>query len=72
MGTFVAKKGSEGNPEACRSRWSVSEASSLKSRRTNAKIAGSAAKELKSLAVYVHMPNVSEVMQERLQYECTT
>ena len=48
-----------GNPEAAASkRWSVSEASSSKSRRTNATIAESASKELESLAV--HMPNVSD------------
>ena len=64
------RKAPRGNPEAAAlKRWSVmiSEASSSKSRRTNATIAESAAKELESLAV--HMPNV---MQERLQYECTT
>ena len=68
------RKAPSGNPEApAVKRWSVmiSEASSSKSRRTNATIAESAAKELESLAV--HMPNVSDiVMQERLQYECTT
>ena len=59
MGTFEAKKAPRGNPEAAASkRWSVSKASSSKSRRTNATIAESASKELESLAV--HMPNVSD------------
>ena len=53
------RKAPRGNPEAAAAkRWSVSEASSSKSRRTNATIAESAAKELESLAV--HMPNVSD------------
>ena len=53
------RKAPRGNPEAAASkRWSVSEASSSKSRRTSATIAESAAKELESLAV--HMPNVSD------------
>ena len=52
-------KAPRGNPEAAAlKRWSVSEASSSKSRRTNATIAESAAKELESLAV--HMPNESD------------
>ena len=51
------RKAPRGNPEAAAlKRWSVSEASSSKSRRTNATIAENAAKELESLAV--HMPNV--------------
>ena len=53
------RKAPRGNPEAAAlKRWSVSEASSSKSRRTNATIAENAAKELESLAV--HMPNVSD------------
>ena len=53
------RKAPRGNPETATSkRWSVSEASFSKSRRTNATIAESAAKELESLAV--HMPNVSD------------
>ena len=46
------RKALRGNPEAAAlKRWSVSEANSSKSRRTNATIAESAAKELESLAV---------------------
>ena len=58
MGTFEAKKGSEGKSRSCRFEAivAVSKAGSSKS-RTNATIAESAAKELESLAV--HMPNVS-------------
>ena len=53
------RKTPRGHPEAATSkRWSVSEASSSKSRRTNATITESAAKELESRAV--HMPNVSD------------
>ena len=52
------RKARRGNPEAAAlKRWSVSEASSSKSRKTYATIAESAAKELESLAV--HMPNAS-------------
>ena len=50
------RKAPRGNPKL--KRWSVSEASSSKSRRTNATIAESASKELESLTV--HMPNVSD------------
>lgn len=50
------RKAQRGNPEAAAlKRWAVSEASSSKSRRTNASIAESAAKELES-----HEPNVSD------------
>ena len=53
------RKAPRGNPEAAASkRWSVSEASSSKSSRTNATIAESVSKEFESLAV--HMPNVSD------------
>ena len=57
--SLMRRKAPRGNPEAAAlKRWSVSEASSSKSRRTNATIAENAAKELESLAV--HMPNVSD------------
>ena len=53
------RKARRGIPEAAAlKRWSVSEASSSKSRRTYATTAESAAKELESLAV--HMPNASD------------
>ena len=53
----LKRRKAPGNPEAAvLKRWSVM-ISESKSRRTNATIAESAAKELESLAV--HMPNVS-------------
>ena len=56
MAPLKRRKAPRGNPVAAASkRWSVSESSSSKSRRTNATIA---AKELESLAV--HMLNVSD------------
>ena len=62
------RKAPRGNPEAAASkRWSVSEASSSKSRRTSATIAESAAKELESLAV--HMPNVSDSDARALRFD---
>ena len=54
--TLKRRKAPRGIPKL--KRWSVSEASSSKSRKTNATIAESASKELESLAV--HMPNVPE------------
>ena len=66
------RKARRGNPEAAAlKRWSVSEASSSKSRRTYATIVESAAKELESLAV--HMPNVSDssgTYQKHLTHIC--
>ena len=65
------RKAPRGNPEAAAlKRWSVSEASSSKSRRMNATIAESAAKELESLAV--HMPNVSDSEARAFAFRIST
>ena len=65
------RKAPRGNPEAAALKpWSVSEASSSKSRRTNATIAENAAKELSPSLYTCQMCPI--VMQERLHYECTT
>ena len=66
---WASLKRRKGNPEAAAlKRWSVSEASSSKSRRTYATIAESAAKELESLAV--HMPNASGTYQKLVTHIC--